>query len=439
MSRRRSPALKICLNGRLVGRYSRLSDGGTEFRYAVEWLSWPNAIPISQSMPFRERAYTGDIVTFYFENLLPDSEPILRKIAEKTGAQGRDAHSILYKIGRDCVGALQFLPDDVEILPLALPSGRKLNYHDISYILENLERNPLGADEDGGFRISIAGAQEKAAFLKIDQNWYEPKGMSPTTHIFKPAIGEVPWESGPVDMSQSVENEHYCLTLLREFGLEVARTEIGEYESGKVLIVERFDRQIFEDGIIVRLPQEDMCQALGYPPSQKYQNQGGPALKSILEFLYSSETPRKDQMTVFKCQVLFWLMGAIDGHAKNFSIFLTPNDGFRLTPIYDVMSGQTAFDAKQVRHKDYRLAMSVGKNNKYRIDNIHGRHFLETAVAAGLSKDFAREAIYHVQDRFEAAFEGAIASMPDNFPSEIHDSIYDGAKKRLPDLDSAFG
>jgi len=435
---RRSPALKICLNGRLVGKYSRLSHGGTEFRYAVEWLSWPNAIPISQSMPFRERPYTGDIVTSYFENLLPDSEPILRKIAEKTGAQGRDAHSILYQIGRDCVGALQFLPDDAEILPLALPIGRKLNYHDISHILKNLERNPLGADEDGGFRISIAGAQEKAAFLKIDQDWYEPKGMSPTTHIFKPAIGEVPWESGPVDMSQSVENEHYCLSVLGAFGLEVASTEIAEYDSGKVLIVERFDRQKFEDGIIVRLPQEDMCQALGHPPSQKYQNQGGPTLKSILEFLNSSETPQKDQMTVFKCQVLFWLMGAIDGHAKNFSIFLTPNDGFRLTPIYDVMSGQTAFDAKQVRHKDYRLAMSVGKNNKYRIDNIHGRHFLETAVAAGLSEDFAREAICHVQDEFKAAFEAAIASMPDGFPHRIHDSIYEAAKKRLPGLESAF-
>jgi len=420
----------------LVGKYSKLSHGGTEFRYAVDWLGWQNAIAISQSMPLRERAYTGAIVSSYFENLLPDSEPILRKIAEKTGANGRDAHSLLYQIGRDCVGALQFLPGDIEILPLALPNGRKLGYREISSILENLKRNPLGAGETGGFRISIAGAQEKVAFLKIGQDWHEPKGMSPTTHIFKPAIGEVPWESGPVDMSQSVENEHYCLTLLREFGLEVARTEIAEYESGKVLIVKRFDRQTFEDGFIVRLPQEDMCQALGYPPSRKYQNQGGPTLKSILEFLNAGETPREDQTTVFKCQVLFWLIGAIDGHAKNFSIFLTPNNGFRLTPIYDVMSGQTAFDAKQVRHKDYRLAMSVGKNNKYRIDNIHGRHFLETAVAAGLSEDFAREAICQIQDRFDPAFEGALALMPKDFPQEIHDSIYQAAKERLPKLEA---
>lgn len=439
MRSRRSPALQICLNGRLVGRYSKLSHGGTEFQYAADWLDWPNAIPISQSMPFRESAYTGDIVTSYFENLLPDSEPILRKIAEKTGAKGKDAHSLLSEIGRDCVGALQFLPIDVEIPLLKRPNGRKLTHQDISNILENLGRNPLGADANGGFRISIAGAQEKAAFLKIGPDWHEPKGISPTTHIFKPAIGEVPWESGPVDMSQSVDNEHYCLTLLRKFGLDVAQTQIAQYESGQVLIVERFDRVRLEDGIIIRLPQEDMCQALGYPPSQKYQSQGGPTLKSILEFLNSGETPRKDQMTIFKCQVLFWLMGAIDGHAKNFSIFLTPNDGFRLTPIYDVMSGQMAFDAKQVRHKDYRLAMSVGDNNKYRIDNIHGRHFLETAVAANLPKDFAREAISYIQDRFEAAFECAIASMPDNFPREIHDSIYEGAKKRLPRLEGAFG
>jgi len=438
MSRSRLPALQICLNGRLVGTYSKLSHGGTEFRYAASWLEWQIAIPISQSLPLRQRAYTGDIVAAYFENLLPDSEPILRKIAEKTGAKGKDAHSLLHQIGRDCVGALQFLPGDTEIPLLEPPIGRKLTPRDISDILTNLKRAPLGINADSGFRISIAGAQEKVAFLKIGSNWYEPKGMSPTTHIFKPAIGEVPWESGPVDMSQSVENEHYCLTLLREFGLEVAQTEIATYGSGKVLIVERFDRQIFEDGMIVRLPQEDMCQALGYPPSQKYQNQGGPTLKSILQFLNSSETPRKDQMTVLKCQLLFWLMGAIDGHAKNYSIFLTPNDGFRLTPIYDVMSGQPAFDANQVRHKDYRLAMSVGENNKYRIDNIHGRHFVETALAAGLSKDFARDAIGHIQDEFEAAFDRAIALMGEGFTMEIHKSIYDGAKARLPSVATAF-
>jgi len=439
MRRLKSSVLTVYLNGRTVGTYSKLSHGGTIFQYSTDWIDWQNAIPISQSMPLQVKPYKGDIVTSYFENLLPDSDLILRKIAEKTGAAGGDAYNLLYQIGRDCVGALQFLPEEIAVEPLGVPAGRRLSNQDISNIIRNLERDPLGINSEGGFRISLAGAQEKAAFLKIGENWFEPEGMSPTTHIFKPAIGEVPWESGPVDMSQSVENEHYCLTLLKAFRVDVARTEIAEYESGKVLIVERFDRMKMDNGIIIRLPQEDMCQALGYPPSQKYQNQGGPTLTSILEFLNASDTPRKDQMVVFKCQILFWLIGAIDGHAKNFSVFLAPNDGFRLTPIYDVMSGQTAFDANQIRHKDYRVAMSVGKNNKYRIDNIHGRHFLESATKAKLPEAFVREAINHIQNDFDAAFDAAIAAMPRDFPKDIHKSIRAGAEKRLPLLDSAFG
>ena len=159
---------------------------------------------------------------------------------------------------------------------------------------------------------------------------------------------------------------------------------------------------------------------------------------SILKFLSASETPYKDQMTVFKCQLFFWLIGAIDGHAKNFSIFLAPNDGFRLTPIYDVLSGQPTFNMKQIRHKDYRMAMSVGNSNKYRIDNIHGRHFIETAVAADLPEDFAREAIVDIQDKFERAFNLTLNGMPKDFPIYIHDSIYTAAEKRLPLLKSAF-
>jgi len=438
VSRLKGRELTVCLNGHKVGDYVNLPNGGTEFRYCTNWLNWSNAIPISQSMPLQKKAYTGERVTSYFENLLPDSEQILRKIADKTGAAGRDAYSLLYQIGRDCVGALQFLPKDTIVEPLRVATGRKLTKQEISDKINNLERDPLGIDRDGGFRISLAGAQEKAAFLKIDSNWYEPKGMSPTTHIFKPAIGQVPWESGPVDMSQSVENEHYCLRLLNAFGLDVANTEITEYGSRKVLVVERFDRVRLDNGVIIRRPQEDMCQALGYPPSQKYQNQGGPTLASILGFLNASDTPREDQLTVLTCQILFWLMGAVDGHAKNFSIFLSPNDGFKLTPIYDVMSGQSAFDAHQIRHKDYRMAMSVGRNNKYRIDNIHGRHFVETAIAADLPETFAQEAISHIQNEFERAFEDTLASMPEDFPHKIHDSIYAGAKKRLPRLESAF-
>ena len=438
MRRRGNRVLQVCLNGRAVGLYTKQKNGAVSFEYSGDWLAWDNAIALSQSMPLQDKAYIGDLVSSYFENLLPDSELILKKIAERVGAEGRDAYSLLREIGRDCVGALQFLPLSAPIPDLAKPVGLPVSDKHIYTILMNLERAPLGIERDGGFRISLAGAQEKAAFLRVKHSWFEPQGMTPTTHIFKPAIGTIQWESGPVDMTDSVENEYYCLKLLEAFGLETAQVDIHTFEARKVLIVERFDRLTLDDGLIVRLPQEDMCQALGYPPSQKYQNMGGPTLVDILQFLAASDVPLKDQITVFKSQILFWLIGATDGHAKNFSLFLAPNNGFQLTPIYDVMSAQMAFDAHQIRHKDFKLAMPLGHRKHYKIQKIHGRHFLETAIEAGLGQDFAHEAITDVRESFLAAFDAVLTGLPKEFPLHIHESIKAAALRRLPLLGSAF-
>ena len=438
MSRQVSSCLKVHLNGRLVGDYKKGRKGERTFTYAPTWLREPKAIPLSRSMPLSPNTYAGDVVSFYFENLLPDSEDVLRKIAERTGAAGRDAYNLLREIGRDCVGALQFLRESVPLEALSRPKGRILKEEDIIFILDNLGRAPLGINKEGGFRISLAGAQEKAAFLKQDNKWLEPKGLSPTTHIFKPEIGMLKWESGPADFTDSVENEFYCLKLLKGFLPEVANAEIQKFGDKDVLVIERFDRLELGNGLVIRLPQEDMCQALVYPPSRKYQSDGGPRLVDILKLLSLSDTPYQDQQTVFKCQILFWLIGAVDGHAKNFSIFLTPENGFRLTPIYDVLSAQPAFDAGQIRHKDYKLAMPLGHNNHYKIQKIHGRHFIETALDANLSESFAREAIAAVQDNFETAFETVLNDLPENFPMRIHESIKLAAQKRLPKLASAF-
>jgi len=438
VSRKNIAILKVCLNGRLVGEYRKEQRGEKTFTYAKSWLESQRAIPLSRSMPLTDKTYAGDIVSYYFENLLPDSEDILRKIADRTGAAGRDAHSLLSEIGRDCVGALQFLAVDESLEKPTVPNGNVLSHDDIADILGNLGRAPLGIMADGGFRISLAGAQEKAAFLKQGQHWLEPKGLSPTTHIFKPEIGVLRWESGDVDFTDSVYNEFYCLKLLKYFLPEVADVEIEEFGKKDVLIVKRFDRLELENGTILRLPQEDMCQALSYPPTRKYQNQGGPRLRDILKLLEQSDTPVKDQQTVFKSQILFWLMGATDGHAKNFSVYLTPESGFRLTPIYDVLSAQPAFNKKQILHKDYRLAMSVGKSNQYKIKNIHGRHFVETALEAELSEGFAQDAIRTVQGNFDAAFENVLRDLPENFPLYIHETIKAAAQARLPLLRTAF-
>lgn len=430
--------LNVLLNGRFVGVFNKAHGGEVSFKYDQTWLDWEHAMPVSLSLALQIAPHRGAVVSAYFDNLLPDSDAILKGIAERVGARGKDAFSLLSKIGRDCVGALQFVPQDYDYQPGEGGNYETLTKQQVYDILVDLKRAPLGIQQEGGFRISVAGAQEKAAFLYEDGQWCRPLGTTPTTHIFKPQIGELEFSTGTIDLSQSVENEYYCLKLLGAFGIDVANAWMESFKAKKVLVIERFDRRKRKNGSILRLPQEDMCQALGIPPTLKYQNAGGPTLPDVLQLLSRSDTPHEDQQTVFKCQILFWLMGATDGHAKNFSIFLRPNNQLGLTPIYDVVSAQPAFDDHQILHKDYKLAMSVGRKPHYKILQIHGRYFLESAVAAGLGEVFAREVIVSIQDWFDVAFEAVLSELPEGFPMFIHDSIKAAAVNRLPKLQSAF-
>jgi len=439
VSRKRTYApLKILLNGRFVGVLNKAFGGDVNFKYDQAWLDWEHAMPVSLSLPLQTTTHRGAKVSAYFDNLLPDSDAILKDIAERVGARGKDAFSLLSEIGRDCVGALQFVPQNYEHQPGEGQNFEILSERQVYNILVDLKRAPLGIRQEGGFRISVAGAQEKAVFLYKDGKWCRPLGTTPTTHIFKPQIGTIETSTGTINLSQSVENEYYCLKLLKAFDIDVANAWMENFKTKKVLIVERFDRLNRKNGSILRLPQEDMCQALGVPPTLKYQNAGGPRLIDILKLLARSDTPHADQQTVFKCQILFWLMGATDGHAKNLSIFLRPNKQLGLTPIYDVISAQPAFDDRQIPHKDYRLALSVGRKPHYKIPDIHGRYFLESAVAAGLGEAFAREAIVSIQDWFDMAFNKVLNDLPEDFPMLIHGSIKTAATRRLPLLRSAF-
>ena len=100
---------------------------------------------------------------------------------------------------------------------------------------------PLGAEEQNEFRISLAGAQEKTALLRMAGRWFRPSGATPTTHILKLPLGVVGNFQG--DFSDSVENEWLCGQLLRELGLPVAESQIARFGEQRALIVTRFDRR----------------------------------------------------------------------------------------------------------------------------------------------------------------------------------------------------
>lgn len=419
--------LNVFLNGRLVGVLRRESTGAIDFQYASEWLDWRGTFPISLSLPLREDRYIGTPVTNVFDNLLPDNDAIRRRVAERVGADGTDAYSMLAALGRDCVGALQFLTDGMDPGPAGSVEGKPVSNEDVAEIIENLAAAPLGLGEDADFRISIAGAQEKTALLRKDGGWFKPIGTAATTHILKPQIGRLP---NGIDLSNSVENEYLCLKLLQAFGVSAAQAQIADFGERRTLIVERFDRLWARDGRLLRLPQEDICQALSVPPTRKYQSDGGPGMREIVELLKGSDTPDEDIATFLRTCILFWLIGATDGHAKNFSIFLSPGGRFRMTPLYDVLTAQPSLDTGQIPRKKFKLAMSVGKNRHYSVPDIMPRHFLQTADIAGVGTPVMRRIFDDLAENVEKQADEVIISLPRGFPDQLIDAVKSGIGKR---------
>lgn len=433
MGRRpRHVPLRVYLNNRRVGTLLRESSGAISFGYHDDWLAWDPALPISLSLPLRETPYRGEPVAAVFENLLPDSDALRRRVAERVGARGTDAYSMLSVIGHDCVGALQFIAGDAEPPGMAgTVRGEPVDDDAIEKILKGLGQAPLGLDRDDPFRISVAGAQEKTALLRHDGRWLKPHGTTPTSHIFKTQIGRLP---NGIDLSDSVENEYYCLKLLEAFGLPANTAEIRTFGDTTALVVERFDRRKTRDGRLIRLPQEDCCQALSVPPTLKYQSDGGPGIVDILTFLTGSDTPAEDQDRFLKAQMIFWLIGATDGHAKNFSVFIGPGGTYRLTPFYDVLSAQPSLVARQIERKQMTLAMSVGKSRHYRVDEVHGRHFIQTGARAGISRNRVTALLDEVAGRAPEALSIVADALPQDFPGAIHESIRDAVQTRMRGL-----
>lgn len=430
MARRRThEPLRVYLNNRMVGHLNKETSGAINFEYDLSWLEWEHALPISLSLPMQETPFRGEPVVAVFDNLLPDSDALRRRVAEKVGARGTDAYNMLAAIGHDCVGALQFISgDDEAVDAIGKIKGEIVDDEAIEKLLRGLAQAPLGLSRDDDFRISIAGAQEKTALLWHSGKWLKPHGTTATTHLFKTQIGELP---NGIDLSNSIENEFYCLKLVEAFGLQVNKAEIKTFGKTKALVIERFDRRWTSDGRLLRLPQEDCCQALSVPPTLKYQNEGGPGMVAILDLLKGSDTPAEDQAAFIKAQILFWLLGATDGHAKNFSIYLGRGGAYHLTPLYDVLTAQPSLDSNQIQRKQMKLAMSAGKSHHYRIDQIHARHFIQTGVEAGLPKTLIPKAIEEIIASAGNAFSLIEKSLPKEFPAFIHESVSDAVAKRL--------
>lgn len=427
--------LDIWMNGVFVGQWHQKSRTASRLVYDPSWVVHPQGRPLSLSLPMANasKGLSGTPVDNYFDNLLPDNEIIRRRIGARFKAPSLDAFTLLQSIGRDAAGAVQLLPEGSPAPDVRSIDGRVLSEAEIAEHLRGAIM--LSGDEhNDDFRFSLAGAQEKTALLWHEGAWQVPYGATPTTHIFKLPLGLA--GNTRYDLQHSVENEWLSMELLREMGLSIAKTEMAQFEDQRVLIVERFDRSIHSEGWVVRIPHEDLLQAQGLPSHLKYESDGGPGVEEVMELLRGSAHPREDQQTFFKALLYFWLLAAIDGHAKNFSLTIAPGGVFKLAPLYDVLSAWPwqGSGAQQIHKRNIRMAMALRtKNAHYHMNDIYRRHWL----AVG-ERFIGLEATTAILDEISVRAERAISivqeKLPEDFPVQVADAIFAGIKSNLARL-----
>ena len=424
-------ALAIWMNGEWVGTWSVGRSGAHRLDYAPSWRASARSRPLSLSLPFTaDNRLEGDAVRNYFDNLLPDSDGIRKRIGTRFRTKGVDAFALLQAVGRDCVGAVQLLP------PGESPEGfDQLKYEPLTPTqIENHlaalgSQTGLGAqDEEEAFRLSIAGAQEKTALLQVNGQWCRPLGATPTTHILKPPIGITPGRN--LDLRLSVENEWLCNQILHALGLPAAQCQIQDFGARRALVVTRFDRSWQHSAWIARLPQEDFCQAKGVASDQKYEQRGGPGIEACLDVLRGGEAFHEDGRNFLCAQLLFWCLAAIDGHAKNFSLFVLPGGRYRMTPLYDVLSAWPLMGTgpHALPYPKTKLAMAVrGKTAHYKLAEIQYRHWKALAQRSGVVG--AWDAMLAMVQRLDAALSAVEQRLPAAFPRELARAVFQGTRE----------
>lgn len=437
--------LVVWTNGQTVGEWS-VREGEHRFQYAEAWLASPAARRLSLSLPITpgNLPVRGPVVQHYFDNLLPDNDSIRSRLQGKFATPSTEAFDLLTAIGRECVGAVQLLPPGVEPTGFDRIEAEPLDDAGVEQAINAslAAGRVLGQRDDEAFRISIAGAQEKTALLHRGDGWFRPLGATPTTHILKLPLGLV--GNMQADMHGSVENEWLCARIMSAFGLPTAHCDIATFGQRKALLVRRFDRALQNAGTdaewIARLPQEDFCQALGVPGAQKYEADGGPGMRDILRVLDASAHAVEDKTAFVKAQMVFWLLAATDGHAKNFSIFLERGDGYRLAPFYDVLSAWPIIGngANQLARQKAKLAMALrAKSAHWGLADIQARHWDGVAKLAGLGD--ARALCDELLAELPEVLRTVESELQKDFPAALAQAIFDGMKstaQRLHDTDT---
>jgi serine/threonine-protein kinase HipA len=430
-------ALGVWINGERAGTWMLRANGAEEFSYADGWLGSGAARPISLSMPLAPSGstYRGDVVTAFFDNLLPDNREIRERIQTRFGTASMRPFDLLAEIGRDCLGAIQLLPEGEPPPDVRRIEGSRLTSMQIEKLLTDMLNPSLGrTGGDADIRIALGGAQKKIGLLRHDGHWMTPLGAAPNTHILKLPVGIA---MQGIDLNLLVENEWLCAEILRAFGVELATSQIDRFGEQKVLVVERFDRRMSIDrSWIIRLPQEDLCQATGTPGSRRYESDGGPGIRPIMDLLLGSVQADQDRRDFLRTQILFWMLCAIDGHAKHFSLFLEAAGRYRLTLRYNVVSAFPMLGSgrDKLAVKEAKMAMEVECAGRHDLwHSIQRRHWDETARRCGMGKAMPA-LIDELIDRTPDVITMVGGGLPRDFPDVVAGSILEGLRRAAAKL-----
>lgn len=406
-----SNTLTVVLGDQVAGTVTRVARGRLRFDYDDSYRNGADATPLSVSMPTQISSHPDHVVAPWLWGLLPDNDAVLRRWGRQFHVSGSSPFSLLSSpVGEDCAGAVRFAPPAELDRLLRRPGDVTwLSVDGVAQRLRELREDEtawLGRAFTGQF--SLAGAQAKTALLYQHGQWGIPSGPIPTTHILKPAV------SGFDDHDL---NEHLCLDAARRCGLLVARTQVERFSAESAVVVSRYDR-VNRGSAVGRIHQEDLCQALALPPSQKYQNDGGPGPADIAALLRRIMPPRIADSSIWRfadALIWNWIVGGTDAHAKNYSLLLSGNQ-IRLAPLYDIASGLPY----ETHEKKLRMAMKIGGD--YR---LYPWHNTWPAAAKDLGLD---------PDRLFGRVDELTSSASDAFSDAAAAKDVRGLHRELPDL-----
>jgi serine/threonine-protein kinase HipA len=373
--------LHVYWESRLVGEL--IQDGARLiFRYDGSYCSQRAALPLSRHLPLGDAAFDDSATRAFFANLLPEGD-IRRQVARQLGVSAENIFALLEGIGGDCAGAVTILhPGDI---PGPSGSYRPISSEALARELATLPTHPLLAGEEG-VRLSLAGAQNKLPLYVENGEFFVPEGNRASSHILKTAIPQ---------LEDTVTNEAFCMNLAQKVGLPVPEARVVEIGGQQVYMVERYDRKRTAPGEIVRLHQEDFCQALGVIPEMKYEQEGGPGFEACFRLVEEwSDEPILDTLSLLRWALFNFLIGNADAHAKNLSL-LYAGGTIRLAPFYDLLSTAVY---ERVNNK---FAMKMGGQRDPRY--LMASHLARFAAEAGIELRTVRAQLLELCGKIEEA------------------------------------